>query len=56
MVDAGVSTIAEVELVLSSAEKAIVATETMRSPQLVEEAVKRFGSSKLVVSIDMFGG
>ena len=54
MVDAGVTTLEQAEKLLQSGvSKVIVGTETLVSKSFVGEAVKRFGSDHIIVSLDM---
>jgi phosphoribosylformimino-5-aminoimidazole carboxamide ribotide isomerase len=56
MVDAGVDTLKKAESVLEShVSKVIIGTETLPSASLVAEAVKLFGSEKVMVSLDLMG-
>ena len=56
MVDAGINTLEKAENVLKNhVSKIIIGTETLPSVSLVTEAVKLFGSEKVVVSLDLMG-
>ncbi len=56
MVDAGIDTLEKAEKMLEShVSKVIIGTETLPSVSLVAEAVKRFGSERVVVSLDLMG-
>ncbi len=57
MVDAGVKDLQGVTGVLENeASMAIIGTETLSDINVVKEAVKRFGSEKIVVSLDLING
>jgi cyclase len=50
----GVSSVAQVEAILrAGVEKVVINSAAARDPGLVEEAVRRFGSQAIVVSIDV---
>lgn len=50
----GVSTIAQIEqLLFSGVEKVIINSQAILNPSFIEESAKRFGSSTIVVSIDV---
>jgi len=56
MVDAGVDTLKKAESVLEShVSKVIIGTETLPSTSLVAEAIRLFGSEKIMVSLDLMG-
>ncbi len=56
MVDAGIDDLKKAESVLKShVSKVIIGTETLPSISLVAEAVRLFGSEKVVVSLDLMG-
>jgi phosphoribosylformimino-5-aminoimidazole carboxamide ribotide isomerase len=56
MVDAGISDLKKAESVLEShVSKVIIGTEALPSVSLVAEAVKLFGSERVVVSLDLMG-
>jgi phosphoribosylformimino-5-aminoimidazole carboxamide ribotide isomerase len=56
MVDAGISDLKKAESVLEShVSKVIIGTETLPSVSVVAEAVKLFGSERVVVSLDLMG-
>jgi phosphoribosylformimino-5-aminoimidazole carboxamide ribotide isomerase len=56
MVDAGIDTLKKAESVLEShVSKVIIGTETLPSASLVAEAVRLFGSEKVMVSLDLMG-
>jgi len=56
MVDAGIDTLEKVENVLEShVSKVIIGTETLPGVSLVADAVKLFGSERVVVSLDLMG-
>lgn len=56
MVDAGIDTLKKAESVLESqVSKVIIGTETLRSISLVAEAIRLFGSDRVVVSLDLMG-
>jgi phosphoribosylformimino-5-aminoimidazole carboxamide ribotide isomerase len=57
MVDAGVTSIERAQHLLDcGAAELIVGTETLQSKSFVEEAIKRFGSNRVLVSLDMKEG
>lgn len=57
MVDAGVTSIEHAErLFENSAAKLIVGTETLADRTFIAKAVKRFGSERIVVSLDLKAG
>ena len=56
MVDVGISDLKKAESVLEShVSKVIIGTETLPSVSVVAEAVKLFGSERVVVSLDLMG-
>jgi phosphoribosylformimino-5-aminoimidazole carboxamide ribotide isomerase len=56
MVDAGVSTLESAQKLLDAGiSKVIIGTETLISKRFVEQAVRAFGSKRIVVSLDMKG-
>jgi phosphoribosylformimino-5-aminoimidazole carboxamide ribotide isomerase len=56
MVDAGVANLEKAEKLLKShVSRVIIGTETLTSASFVAEAVKFFGSEKIVVSLDLMG-
>jgi len=56
MVDAGVDTLKKAESVLESqVSKVIIGTETLPSISLIAEAIRLFGSDRVVVSLDLMG-
>ncbi|MGO8807215.1 MAG: HisA/HisF-related TIM barrel protein [Candidatus Bathyarchaeia archaeon] len=56
MVDAGVTSMDRAESLLSKGvSKLVVGTETLQNKGFVGEAVKRFGSERLIVSLDLNG-
>jgi phosphoribosylformimino-5-aminoimidazole carboxamide ribotide isomerase len=56
MVDAGIDTLKKAERVLEShVSKVIIGTETLTSASLVAEAIRLFGSEKVMVSLDLMG-
>jgi phosphoribosylformimino-5-aminoimidazole carboxamide ribotide isomerase len=56
MVDAGIDTLKKAESVLESqVSKVIIGTETLPSISLVAEAIRLFGSDRVVVSLDLMG-
>jgi len=56
MVDVGISDLKKAESVLEShVSKVIIGTETLPSLSLVAEAVKLFGTERVVVSLDLMG-
>jgi phosphoribosylformimino-5-aminoimidazole carboxamide ribotide isomerase len=56
MVDAGIDDLKKAERVLEShVSKVIIGTETLPSASLVAEAIRLFGSEKVVVSLDLMG-
>jgi phosphoribosylformimino-5-aminoimidazole carboxamide ribotide isomerase len=56
MVDAGIDTLKKAKRVLEShVSKVIIGTETLPSASLVAEAIRLFGSEKVVVSLDLMG-
>ena len=56
MVDAGIDTLKKAERVLENhVSKVIIGTETLPSTSLVAEAVRLFGSKKIMVSLDLMG-
>jgi phosphoribosylformimino-5-aminoimidazole carboxamide ribotide isomerase len=56
MVDAGIDDLKKAESVLEShVSKVIIGTETLPSASLVAEAVRLFGSEKVMVSLDLMG-
>jgi phosphoribosylformimino-5-aminoimidazole carboxamide ribotide isomerase len=56
MVDAGIDTLKKAESVLEShVSKVIIGTETLPSASLVAEAIRLFGSEKIMVSLDLMG-
>jgi phosphoribosylformimino-5-aminoimidazole carboxamide ribotide isomerase len=56
MVDAGIDTLKKAERVLENhVSKVIIGTETLPSTSLVAEAVRLFGSKKVMVSLDLLG-
>jgi phosphoribosylformimino-5-aminoimidazole carboxamide ribotide isomerase len=56
MVDAGIDTLKKAKRVLEShVSKVIIGTETLPSASLVAEAIRLFGSEKVVVSLDLIG-
>jgi len=56
MVDAGIDTLKKAENVLEShVSKVIIGTETLPSANLVAEAIRLFGSEKVMVSLDLMG-
>jgi phosphoribosylformimino-5-aminoimidazole carboxamide ribotide isomerase len=56
MVDAGIDTLKKAESALKSyVSKVIIGTETLPSASLVAEAVRLFGSEKVMVSLDLMG-
>ena len=56
MVDAGIDDLKKAESVLEShVAKVIIGTETLPSTSLVAEAVRLFGSKKIMVSLDLMG-
>jgi phosphoribosylformimino-5-aminoimidazole carboxamide ribotide isomerase len=56
MVDAGIADLKKAEEVLGShVSKVIIGTETLPSASFVAEAVKSFGSEKVMVSLDLMG-
>jgi len=56
MVDAGIDDLKKAESVLEShVVKVIIGTETLPSASLVAEAVRLFGSEKIMVSLDLMG-
>lgn len=53
----GVRTIADVERVISlGVDRVILGTVAISSPEIVEQAVKTFGSEKIAVAIDVYDG
>jgi len=57
MVDAGVAEITKAEKLLrAGASKIVIGTETLRSLDFVNQAVKSFGENRVVVSIDLKRG
>jgi len=57
MVDAGVAEITKAEkLVKAGVSKTVIGTETLRSLDFVNQAVKSFGENRVVVSIDLKKG
>ena len=53
----GVRTIADVERVISlGVDRVILGTVAISSPEIVEQAVKTFGSEKIAVAIDIYDG
>jgi len=57
MVDAGVTSLAKAEKLLKAGvSKVVIGTETLRSLDFVNQAVKVFGEHRVVVSIDMKRG
>jgi len=53
-VGGGISKVEQIEQLLKAgAEKAIINTQAVKNPQLIEEATKIFGSQSIVVSIDI---
>jgi phosphoribosylformimino-5-aminoimidazole carboxamide ribotide isomerase len=56
MVDAGIDDLKKAEIVLENhVSKVIIGTETLPSTSLVAEAVRLFGSEKVMVSLDLMG-
>jgi phosphoribosylformimino-5-aminoimidazole carboxamide ribotide isomerase len=56
MVDAGIDDLKKAEIVLENhVSKVIIGTETLPSTSLVAEAVRLFGSKKVMVSLDLLG-
>jgi phosphoribosylformimino-5-aminoimidazole carboxamide ribotide isomerase len=56
MVDAGVTSMERAQKLLDSGgEKLVIGTETLRNKGFVAEAVGRFGSGRVVVSLDLRG-
>jgi phosphoribosylformimino-5-aminoimidazole carboxamide ribotide isomerase len=56
MVDAGIDDLKKAERVLENhVSKVIIGTETLPSTSLVAEAVRLFGSEKVMVSLDLMG-
>lgn len=56
MVDAGVTNLERAEALMESGvSKIVVATETLQSKSFVAEAVERFGSERVIVSLDLKG-
>jgi phosphoribosylformimino-5-aminoimidazole carboxamide ribotide isomerase len=56
MVDAGIDDLKKAEIVLENhVSKVIIGTETLPSTSLVAEAVRLFGSKKIMVSLDLMG-
>jgi phosphoribosylformimino-5-aminoimidazole carboxamide ribotide isomerase len=56
MVDAGVTSVQRAQRLLDSGvAKLVIGTETLERQGFVEEAVKRFGSNRVVVSLDLRG-
>jgi phosphoribosylformimino-5-aminoimidazole carboxamide ribotide isomerase len=54
MVDAGIADLKKAEEVLGShVSKVIIGTETLQNARFVAEAVKSFGSEKVIVSLDL---
>jgi phosphoribosylformimino-5-aminoimidazole carboxamide ribotide isomerase len=57
MVDAGISSLAQTEKVLQhKVSTAVIGTETLADLNFVKEAVDRFTSERIVVSLDLKGG
>jgi len=57
MVDAGITTLANAGVVLATGISClIIGTETLTDPKFVKEAVDKFGSERLCVSLDMRKG
>jgi phosphoribosylformimino-5-aminoimidazole carboxamide ribotide isomerase len=53
----GVRTIADMERVISlGVDRVILGTVAISSPEIVEQAVKTFGSEKIAVAIDVYDG
>jgi phosphoribosylformimino-5-aminoimidazole carboxamide ribotide isomerase len=56
MVDAGIADLKKTEEVLGShVSKVIIGTETLQNARFVAEAIKSFGSEKVMVSLDLMG-
>ena len=56
MVDAGIDDLKKAESVLEShVSRVIIGTETLPSTSLVAEAIRLFGSEKIMVSLDLMG-
>jgi len=57
MVDAGVTSLERAQLLLDAGvSKIVVGTETLKTKTFVNEAVERFGSERVVVSLDLKAG
>lgn len=57
MVDAGVADVTKAEKLLrAGVSKIVIGTETLRSLDFVDQAVKSFGENRVVVSTDLKGG
>jgi phosphoribosylformimino-5-aminoimidazole carboxamide ribotide isomerase len=56
MIDAGIADIERAEEILRiRASKVVIGTETLKDLGFVREAVERFGSKRVVISLDLFG-
>lgn len=56
MVDAGITSLERAKILLENAvSKMVIGTETLRNKNFVGEALKTFGSSRVVVSLDLKG-
>ncbi len=56
MVDAGVTSIERAQNLLDSGvSKLVVGTETLQRQGFIKEAVKRFGSERVMLSLDLKG-
>lgn len=54
MVDAGITESSSAKKILNSqVAKIVIGTETLKSKKFVQEAIRRFGAEKLVVSLDL---
>ncbi len=56
MIDAGAAELEKVERILKAeASKVIIGTETLKDFEVIKKALKRFGSKKIVISLDLLG-
>lgn len=57
MVDAGVTSLQRADVLIQSGiSKLIIGTETMQSKEFVTEALKAFGNSRVILSLDLKAG
>jgi phosphoribosylformimino-5-aminoimidazole carboxamide ribotide isomerase len=57
MVDAGVTSLERAQILLESGvAKLIIGTETLQTKNFVAQAIERFGSNRIVVSLDLKAG